>query len=73
MDEPTDYNQFIAQISVNLNNALNTFGASSPQFQNILNILKDCLKEMDNDRARRSRALDPDMLSIAMGFLELGN
>ncbi|PYH83641.1 hypothetical protein BO82DRAFT_352700 [Aspergillus uvarum CBS 121591] len=71
MEESADYNELIAQISVNLNNALNTFGASSPQFQNVLNILKDCLREMEA-KARKSTSLDPEMLNLAMGFLSLG-
>ncbi|PYH42325.1 uncharacterized protein BP01DRAFT_385637 [Aspergillus saccharolyticus JOP 1030-1] len=70
MEEPTDYNELIAQISVNLRNALNTFGASSPQFQNVLIILKDCLREMD-EKARNSNSVDPDMLDVAMSFLSL--
>ncbi|PYI31967.1 hypothetical protein BP00DRAFT_456588 [Aspergillus indologenus CBS 114.80] len=71
MEESVDYNELIAQISVNLNNALNTFGASSPQFQNVLSILKDCLREME-EKARQSTSLDPEMLNLAMGFLSLG-
>ncbi|PYI23098.1 hypothetical protein BO86DRAFT_389941 [Aspergillus japonicus CBS 114.51] len=71
MEESVDYNELIAQISVNLNNALNTFGASSPQFQNVLNILRDCLREME-EKARQSTSLDPEMLNLAMGFLSLG-
>ncbi|RAH50320.1 uncharacterized protein BO95DRAFT_459361 [Aspergillus brunneoviolaceus CBS 621.78] len=71
MEESIDYNELIAQISVNLNNALNTFGASSPQFQNVLSILKDCLRELD-ERSRKSTSVDPEMLNLAMGFLSLG-
>jgi hypothetical protein len=57
------------QIHVNLQNALNTFGASSPQYQTVLDILKDCLRIIDTNK---SYTLDPDTLSVAMEFLELG-
>lgn len=60
------------QISTSLNNALNTFGPQSQQYQAILQILKDCLQKLDNDKERASRSVDPDMLSVAMGFLEIG-
>jgi hypothetical protein len=62
----------LSQIHTNLTNALNTFGASSQQYQNILKILKECLDDIDNDKKKRSTALDPDTLSLAMKFLELG-
>lgn len=62
------------KISSSLTNALNTFGASSTQYQTILQILKECLHDIDRDKERQAApALDPDMLSLAMGFLEIGN
>ncbi|KAI9039578.1 uncharacterized protein KD926_009303 [Aspergillus affinis] len=69
----SNYNEVLSQISVNLHNALNTFGASSPQYQTILEILKDTLRKMDRDQDRDARALDADTLSLALGFLEIGN
>lgn len=37
-------------------------------------MLQDCLRRIDSDRGQTSRELDldPDMLSVAMGFLEIG-
>lgn len=58
---------------MNLNNALNTFGVSSPQYQTILEILKDCLRKMDRDQDHKPQAMDADTLSVALGFLEIGN
>jgi uncharacterized protein YukE len=68
----TDYNEILDQIHTNLTNALNTFGASSQQYQNILKILKECIHDIENDKIKMSTALDPDTLSLAMKFLELG-
>ncbi|KAL5364916.1 hypothetical protein BJX96DRAFT_179380 [Aspergillus floccosus] len=64
-----DYNTVLTQIHVNLQNALNTFGASSPQYQTVLDILKECLRIIDTTK---SHTLDAETLSVAMGFLELG-
>lgn len=58
---------------MNLNNALITFGASSPQYQTILEILKDSLRKMDRDQAGGSQDVDADTLSLALGFLDIGN
>lgn len=62
----------LGQINANLTNALNTFGASSQQYQNILKILKECLNDIENDKMKKAAALDTDTLSLAMKFLELG-
>lgn len=37
-------------------------------------MLQVCLRKIDSDREQTSRELDvdPDMLSVAMGFLEIG-
>ncbi|RAL01281.1 uncharacterized protein BO80DRAFT_444727 [Aspergillus ibericus CBS 121593] len=67
-----DYNEILIQISVNLTNALNTFGPASPQYQGILQILKQCLRDIDENKERNRRNLDPDALSIALEFLEIG-
>ncbi|KAE8392969.1 hypothetical protein BDV23DRAFT_181114 [Aspergillus alliaceus] len=71
-DHSDRYNEVLTQISVNLNNALTTFGPSSKQYLTVLDILKDCLRTIESDRKQRSLALDPDTLSLAMGFLAIG-
>lgn len=62
------------QISNSLGNTLDTFGASSRQYQAILEILKECLREIESESAERSKdqVIDADMLSTAMGFLDIG-
>lgn len=72
IDNSVKYNEILTQISVNLNNALATFGSSSKQYQTVLEILKDCLRNIESDRKQSSLSLDPDTLSLAMGFLEIG-
>ncbi|PWY91741.1 hypothetical protein BO94DRAFT_533199 [Aspergillus sclerotioniger CBS 115572] len=67
-----DYNEILIQISVNLTNALNTFGPASPQYQCILQILKQCLRDIEEDKERNRRDLDPVTLSVALEFLEIG-
>ncbi|KAL4921436.1 hypothetical protein BDW62DRAFT_198006 [Aspergillus aurantiobrunneus] len=67
-----DYNEVLIQISTNLANALNTYGSSSAQYQTVLGMLKDYLREIDTVRSQGSSNLDPDTLSLAMGFLEIG-
>lgn len=62
------------QISNSLQNALNTFGASSRQYQAILEILKECLRDIESESGKQSKhqAVDEDMLTTAMGFLDIG-
>ncbi|OJJ64628.1 hypothetical protein ASPSYDRAFT_84629 [Aspergillus sydowii CBS 593.65] len=67
-----DYNDALVQISTNLTNALNTYGSSSPQYQTVLEILKDHLRQIERTRNQVAQKLDPDTLSVAMGFLEIG-
>ncbi|KAJ5940391.1 hypothetical protein N7516_000559 [Penicillium verrucosum] len=69
-----DYNESLRKISNSLENALKTFGPSSRQYQTILEILKECLRDIENESQKQSKAqvVDADMLSIAMGFLEIG-
>ncbi|KAI9375524.1 hypothetical protein BJX61DRAFT_539806 [Aspergillus egyptiacus] len=67
-----DYNGVLIQISANLSNALNTYGPSSDQYQTVLEMLKDCLRDVDKTRNEGSQNLDPEVLGLAMGFLELG-
>ncbi|OJJ44941.1 hypothetical protein ASPZODRAFT_17853 [Penicilliopsis zonata CBS 506.65] len=67
-----DYNEVLLQINSSLTNALNTFGPSSRQYQTILDILKGYMRNIDGEKASRDRHLNPDVLSVAMGFLEIG-
>jgi hypothetical protein len=62
------------QISNSLENALDTFGPSSRQYQTILGMLKECLHDIENERQVQNNAqvVDADMLSLAMGFLDIG-
>ena len=62
------------QISNSLENALNTFGPSSRQYQTILGMLKECLRDIEHERQIQNNAqvVDAGMLSLAMGFLEIG-
>ncbi|CAL5873144.1 uncharacterized protein PFLUO_LOCUS7413 [Penicillium psychrofluorescens] len=64
------YNETLRKINNSLENALNTFGRSSRQYQTVLEILKNCL--LDIEREKQKQTVDPDMLSTAMGFLQLG-
>ncbi|KAJ6183874.1 hypothetical protein N7519_005175 [Penicillium mononematosum] len=69
-----DYNESLRKISNSLENALKTFGSSSRQYQTILEMLKECLREIEKESEKQSKAqvVDADMLSVAMGFLEIG-
>ncbi|KAJ5584890.1 uncharacterized protein N7459_004690 [Penicillium hispanicum] len=70
---PTDYNDTLHKISKSLENALDTFGPASRQYQTILQILKECLQDIeDKKRQAQHLVVDADMLSLAMGFLEIG-
>ncbi|KAL3433515.1 hypothetical protein BDV09DRAFT_196744 [Aspergillus tetrazonus] len=68
----TDYNDVLIQMSTNLTNALNTYGPSSAQYQTVLEMLKDYMREIDRVRRQGTQDLDPSVLSIAMGFLGIG-
>lgn len=60
------------QISNSLENTLNTFGPASRQYHAVLEILKECLRDIENDKKKSAElVVDPDMLSVAMGFLEI--
>ncbi|OOQ88552.1 hypothetical protein PEBR_12624 [Penicillium brasilianum] len=74
MADKTDYNDLLRKISNSLENALDTFGPSSRQYQAILNILKECLQDIENQKQRKGQeqVVDPDMLSAAMEFLNIG-
>ncbi|KAL2830552.1 hypothetical protein BDW59DRAFT_158466 [Aspergillus cavernicola] len=67
-----DYNEVLVQISANLTNALNTYGSSSSQYQTVLEMLKDCLRDIDKTQDKATQNLDSDTLSLAMSFLEIG-
>ncbi|CEL09459.1 hypothetical protein ASPCAL12594 [Aspergillus calidoustus] len=67
-----DYNQVLSQISTNLTNALNTYGPSSSQYQMIREMLEEYVKLINRIRDQGTQNLDPDTLSLAMSFLEIG-
>ncbi|KAL4990126.1 hypothetical protein BDW68DRAFT_175284 [Aspergillus falconensis] len=67
-----DYNEVLIQMSTNLANALNTYGQSSTQYQTVLEMLKDYMRVIDKIRGQETQDLDPDVLSLAMGFLDIG-
>ncbi|KAL5341187.1 hypothetical protein BJX70DRAFT_396235 [Aspergillus crustosus] len=67
-----NYNEVLLQISTNLTNALNSYGPSSTQYQTVLEMLKDYLREIKRLKSQEAENLDPDTLSLAMGFLEIG-
>ncbi|KAL1985386.1 hypothetical protein VTN96DRAFT_7947 [Rasamsonia emersonii] len=77
---PPNYNEILLQISTNLSNTFRTFGPSSPQYKTVLQMLKDCLRDIERTAVTAETASvdksapappDPDMLSLAMGFLKL--
>ncbi|KAJ5371384.1 uncharacterized protein N7496_007476 [Penicillium cataractarum] len=74
MADKTDYNDLLRKISNSLENALETFGPSSRQYQAILNILKECLQDIENQKQTMNQedVVDSDILSAAMGFLKIG-
>ncbi|KAJ5227513.1 uncharacterized protein N7469_007519 [Penicillium citrinum] len=67
-----DYNETLRKISKSLENSLETFGPSSIQYHAILEILQDCLRDIEEAKRRSSQPnVDPDVLSLAMGFLKI--
>ncbi|KAL6235814.1 hypothetical protein BDW75DRAFT_239788 [Aspergillus navahoensis] len=67
-----DYNDVLIQMSTNLVNALNTYGPSSTQYQTVLEMLKDYMRDINKGRGHRTQDLDPNVLNLAMGFLYIG-
>ncbi|KAJ5453596.1 uncharacterized protein N7458_004552 [Penicillium daleae] len=74
MADETDYNELLRKISNSLENALETFGPASRQYQAILSILKECLQDIESQKHTKNQKqmVDPDTLSAAMGFLKIG-
>ncbi|CAI7568771.1 unnamed protein product [Penicillium pancosmium] len=67
-----DYNETLRKISRSLENALQTFGPSSVQYHAILELLHDCLRDIEEaKKAPIQPTVDPDVLSLAMGFLNI--
>ncbi|KAJ5983018.1 hypothetical protein N7481_005117 [Penicillium waksmanii] len=67
-----DYNETLRKISRSLENALETFGPSSIQYYAILELLHDCLGDIEEaKKAPFQPTVDPDVLSLAMGFLKI--
>ncbi|KAJ5083425.1 hypothetical protein N7456_012852 [Penicillium angulare] len=77
MDAPPtnsrDYNDTLRKISNSLENALETFGPASRQYQAVLQILKECLHDIEKEKQTSAQedVVDSDMLSLAMGYLEI--
>ncbi|KAJ5924546.1 hypothetical protein N7466_008733 [Penicillium verhagenii] len=66
------YNETLHKIYNSLENTLNTFGPASKQYQCVLEILKQCLRDIEDAKMKYAEpVVDPDMLSLAMGFLEI--
>jgi hypothetical protein len=60
------------QISRSLENALETFGPSSFQYHAILELLHDCLHDIEEAKKTPVQpTVDPDVLTLAMGFLNI--
>ncbi|KAJ5256874.1 hypothetical protein N7478_012978 [Penicillium angulare] len=57
----------------NLENALDTFGPASRQYQAVLQILKECLHDIEEEKQTKTQVdiVDSNMLSLAMGYLEI--
>ncbi|KAL4996093.1 hypothetical protein BDV10DRAFT_187460 [Aspergillus recurvatus] len=67
-----NYNEVLIQMSRNLANALNTYGSSSTQYQTVLEMFKDYMRYIDRIGGQGTGDLDPNVLSLAMGFLDIG-
>ncbi|KAJ5184155.1 hypothetical protein N7492_001771 [Penicillium capsulatum] len=68
-----DYNKTLRKLSNSLQNALDTFGPASRQYLAVLEILKNCLRDIEDSKRATGHApvVDDDMLSTAMGYLEI--
>ncbi|KAJ5714675.1 uncharacterized protein N7483_011856 [Penicillium malachiteum] len=74
ISDQKDYNAIIPIITRSVENALNTFGPDSNQYQTVLQILKDFVRDIEKGKLEgtvNDQSLDPDMLSAAMGLLEI--
>ncbi|KAJ5760343.1 hypothetical protein N7520_007499 [Penicillium odoratum] len=72
LSRQADYNETLRKISNSLENTLNTFGPDSRQYHAVIEILKECLQDIENDKKKCAvQVVDPDMLSVAMGFLKI--
>ncbi|KAJ5638569.1 hypothetical protein N7528_000959 [Penicillium herquei] len=74
ISDQKDYNAIIPIITRSVENALNTFGPDSNQYQTVLQILKDFVWDIEKGKLEgtvNDQSVDPDMLSAAMGLLEI--
>ncbi|KAL1972959.1 hypothetical protein VTN31DRAFT_6501 [Thermomyces dupontii] len=62
-----NYSEILLKLSTNLQNTLNTFGPSSPQYQAVLQTLRDYIRDME----RQTTSPDPEMLNFAMQLLRI--
>lgn len=61
-------------MSNSLQNALETFGPSSHQYRAILGMLRECIQDIENEKARtQAQVVESDILSAAMEFLKIGD
>ncbi|KAH8696335.1 hypothetical protein BGW36DRAFT_428348 [Talaromyces proteolyticus] len=66
------YNDLLLEISTNLQNTLNTFGPTSHQYRDVLQTLKDCIQQIEqNSQQVKPESLDPLRLGLAMELLSL--
>ncbi|KAJ5488569.1 hypothetical protein N7539_003459 [Penicillium diatomitis] len=70
-DDGTNFSEELRKISNSLENALDTFGPSSIQAHAILNMLKDCLHRLNNQKLKTAAEVDAELLNSAMGLLKL--
>ncbi|QKX58118.1 uncharacterized protein TRUGW13939_05239 [Talaromyces rugulosus] len=76
MSAPTQeyFDDLLSQISTNLQNTSNTFGPSSQQYKDVLQTLRNCIKQIEeNLKPEKPVPLDPTMLTQAMELLNLSD
>ncbi|CRG83884.1 hypothetical protein PISL3812_01240 [Talaromyces islandicus] len=68
------FDGLLQQISINLQNTSNTFGPSSQQYKDVLQTLRDCIKQIEEkSQLGKPEPLDPTTLTQAMELLNLSD